>query len=502
MGLDQVIGVDIGTSRCRAVLFDTSGRAVEEASRSYEHASPHPGHHEQDPEAVLQAFAATLAAILERADHRTLLGVVLSTYFPSLLPLDRHDRPLAPCMLWADVRGRSALKAILDTVDSTAVYRRTGCPPHPMYPICKPRWFETHRPDLYRRARRWVSIKAYILRRVFGEFLVDWSLASATGMFDIHALQWDPQAVEAAGLLPGQLSIPVSQLTRLPKIRSEFSGLRRAARGVSIYIGGADGTLSNLGVGAVRPGVADNTLGTGGAVRVLVPSPQLDPDMKTWCYSVMPDRWAVGGVTASGLVYEWFIREFGHGVLKHAREREGDIYRHLDELAGTVPAGAGGLLFLPFLAGARAPYWNADARAVLIGLAHDHTYAHVLRAVMEGITLSRFAAFRAVEAVCEGIEAVRVSGGFVRSPHWLQMTADVYGRNLLLPEVPENTAWGAAALLLLAHGAVARLEDLEAAARIRRKVSPDPERVRIYRDLFTRFDRLAQTLAAEHTSPP
>ncbi|MBW2121671.1 MAG: gluconokinase, partial [Deltaproteobacteria bacterium] len=336
MNKGHVVGVDIGTSRCRAVLYETTGRLVAESTRSYSILNPKPGWQEQDPEAVLNAFLACLGEIIERAGPNALLGIGLSCYFHSFMAVDQNNRPLTPCIIWTDTRSRGAARRIAEECDPQSLYRRTGCPLHPMYPICKARWLSDEAPSILLQAHKIVSVKEYIAREVFGEYLVDWSVASGSGMLNIHTLDWDEEAVELAGLRADHLSTVTSTLTRLPRIRSRYAGMLRLKESVPVIIGGADGTLSSIGVGAVGPGEADSMAGTGAAVRVLVPEPRLDEKARTWCYVAAPNRWAVGGVSAAGLIYEWFIREFETAERQEAERRGMNLHQLLDEYVRSV----------------------------------------------------------------------------------------------------------------------------------------------------------------------
>jgi len=487
---EHVIGVDIGTSRCRAVLYDLSGRGLGEASRPYPILNPRPGWYEHDPDQVLRAFVESLAEILRETSGKRLLGIGLGTYFHSILAVDRDGRPLGNCIIWPDMRARDTVDRLKDEADPRRIYQRTGCPLHPLYPLARVVWMRERSSLSFSRLHRVVSMKEYVVERLFGEYVVDWSTASGSGLLNVQSLRWDEEALELAGLKEEQLSPLASPLTSLPPVREEWARHLPIPRGVPVILGGPDGVLSNIGAGAVAPGEADNTLGTGGAVRVLVPHPILDEAMRTWCYAGLPGYWVVGGVTASGLVYEWFVREFAHEEKEEARRRGVSLYRVLDERAQEIPPGSEGLIFLPFIAGGRTPRWDPNACGVLFGLRREHTRGHLLRALMEGVTLERYLAFRAVEEVVGGIRSLRVSGGLAESSVWLRMTADVYGREILVPEVPQNSAWGAAVTVLLAQGILGDLMEVRDRIPIREKVTPDPRVRRVYDECLRRFEDL------------
>ncbi len=491
MEKEQVIGIDIGTSRCRAILFDITGRVLAEVNRTYPTLTPCPGWQEQDPNAVLQAFLECLKEIIKQANRKMLLAIGLSSYLFSILPVDRKGRPLERCLIWTDIRSQEEARRIREESDRFELYNHTGCPIHPMFPLSKIRWFREQRPAVFRRAHKFISMKEYIVHEVFGEYIVDWSVASGSGLFNIHTLQWDKGALELAGLEPSQLSVPASPLTRLPTMRPQYAAeLGLADSTPTFVLGGADGLLSNIGAGAVGPHEADNSVGTGGAARVLVPEPRLDKHMRTFCLVAVPKRWAVGGVTAGGLIYNWFIQEFLSEERQVAEKQGMSIYELLERYAQSVPPGSEGLIFLPFLLGARAPSWNAGARGVLFGLGYHHGKKHFVRALMEGVTYDRFSAFKAVEEVVGGINSLRISGGFVHSPTWTQIMADIYGRELLIPSVIETSAFGAAFVAMLAIGLAERLEDVQSMVTIQKVIYPHPDAHQIYEEVFAKYQRL------------
>jgi len=502
MDKEQIIGVDIGTSRCRAVLFETTGCMVAESTRTYPILTPQPGWQEQDPKIVLQAFLECLQEITGKADRKKLAGIGLSGYLNSIMPVDLNGQPLAKCMIWTDTRSKEAARLIDETSDRYALYFHTGCPIHPMYPRCKIRWIRDQHPSTFHQAHKFVSMKEYIVHEVFGDYIVDWSTAGGSGLLNIHSLEWDNEALKLTGLEPRHLSRVASPLACLPRIRPEYATMLGLDDSIPVILGGADGILSNIGVGAVGPHVANNTVGTGGAVRVFVPEPRLDKSVRTWCYPVAPELWAVGGLSAGGLIYEWFIREFAEGERQKAQKRGISLYQLLEEYAQCIPPGSEGLVFLPFLVGSRTPSWNPNARGVLFGLSYHHTTKHFVRALMEGVVYSFFSVFKAVEEASAGIESVRVSGGFVNSPTWMQITADVYGRELIVPSVAETTAFGAMFMVMLALGLTKRMEDVQSMLPDQKLVRPDSRAHETYRELFLKYNRLYEKLEDEFSAIP
>lgn len=494
------LGLDIGTTATKAVVFAHGGEILGEAAREYPMRCPAPGWAEQDPEEILAAVIESVQEAILRAGlgPGDMLGVGLSAAMHSLLVLDAEDRPLTPVMVWADTRSAPQARRLREEAAGDAIYRRTGTPIHPMSPLCKLLWLREERPQLLARARHLVSLKEYVLRRLFGHSGVDVSIASASGLLDIRRLTWDDAVLELLGL-SGELLAEVlpatTLLTGLDRAMADRMGL---SPHVPFAIGGSDGAMANLGVGATRVGEVAVTIGTSGAIRAIADSPSTDPEGRTFCYALGDYRWLVGGATSGGgLMLRWMRDVFARPEAEAAIAAGEDPYEALIRLAEEVQAGAGGLLFLPYLSGARAPSWDPDARGAFLGLALHHTRAHAVRAVLEGVVMGLHAVALAMPTAL-GAGPLRASGGFARSPLWRQILADVTGRPVQVAESPEASALGAAAVAMLAVGEVGSLDEIRAWVRSLHEHPPDPGRSARYRQLYALYDRLDRSLADAH----
>ncbi len=493
-----ILGVDLGTTSVKAVAFRHTGEAVAQCQAFYAHRHPQPGWAEQDPR---ELAAGVWEAVRCAAQRAAALGAAVealsfSAMMHGVFAVSSDGAPLTPMMTWADTRSASQMEHIRSRL-GMPLYRRTGTPLHPMSPIAKLAWMRDERADVYRDAARFVSIKEWIIWLLTGEWLVDYSTASATGLFNIHSLTWDEEALEHLGLDSSRLSRPVSTTTVLTVTDNILRQSLNLPDGVLVVIGATDGVLANVGTGVIHPHEMALTMGTSGAVRMTVESPWTDGSGRTFCYALTEDHWVIGGATNSGgLILQWLSEHLGSppsGPLPADGNTEGDqteAMTRLFETAAQAPAGSDGLLFLPYLAGERAPIWDERARGVLFGLGLHHTRAHMIRAALEGMAYALYSVYEVLTAQGSQVRTVKASGGFARSPLWRGLMCDLFGMELHAPAIEEASCFGAAVLALHALGYLERLADAGRLVRIASVQSPQTGNTETYRSYYPLFRRL------------
>ncbi|MBD3882084.1 gluconokinase [Phormidium tenue FACHB-886] len=495
------IGIDIGTTSTKTIAFTSAGEMQAIATHGYPLSAPQPGYSEQDPEVIFAAVIAGLQDLLKQniaPDQVEAIG--FSGAMHSLIAMDTEDRPLTNSITWADNRSVEQVER-LKQGSGFAIYQRTGTPIHPMSPLPKLMWMREQDPERFQRASKFISIKEYVLFRLFGRYVVDYSIASATGLLNLRLLRWDEEALAIAGIRAEQLSELVPTTYKLRGMRREYAEAAGLDADTPVIVGSSDGALANLGVGAIGSDQLAVTVGTSGAVRQVVSQPLTDPQGRTFCYALTEKHWLIGGASNSGgLVLRWFRDRFGQAEIEQAKQQNVDPYEILIQVAESVPAGADGLVFLPFLTGERAPNWNSDARGVFFGVALHHDRAHFVRAVLEGILYSVYSITAVLSELAEGEKVVRASGGFARSKPWLQMMADVFGYKVLIPEVYEASGFGAAALAMYAVGALNDLSEVQSLIQIRDYHLPNLELSERYQTLFGLYQQVYSQLVNEFTT--
>jgi gluconokinase len=488
-----VIGVDIGTTSTKAVAYDQAGSALTSHSAGYPLDEPVPGYAEQNPDLIYAAVLETIREVV-RSGSRPVAGLSFSTAMHSLIGLDADGRPLTPSVTWADSRASSQAERLRAAAGGLALHRRTGTPVHPMAPLPKLVWFHEQQPKLFESVAYWVGIKDLVLLRLCEALVTDHSVASATGLLDIHQLECDAEALGLASITEDQLPQLVPTTTVLPGLSPSAAAATGLPADTPVVVGAGDGPLANLGLGAVKPGVAACSIGTSGALRVMVEKPAVDPLGGVFCYALTEDRWVVGGaINNGGIVLEWAGDALAPDLGDAPQEE-------LLALAARVPAGSGGLIMLPYLLSERAPHWSALARGAYIGLTNGHRRAHLVRAALEGVCQQLALVLRSMRAAGNEVREIRASGGFAQSPLWRRMLADSLGLDVHFPAGHEGSSFGAALLGMQALGIVESVDVAADLVRIDETVRPDPATAAVYATLLPLFDELYTALVPTYTS--
>ena len=496
------LGIDIGTTGVRAVAYEPNGNCLGSADKQYPLYTPYPEWAEQDPDEivgatahVIRSVAATLAAQGRQAD-----GIAFSSVFHSFLAYDKTGRPITKLMTWADNRSSKIVSEWKKTrSDLLEVYRRTGCPTHPMYPATKIAWLRQEKPTLFQEAAFFGSIKDYIFKIFTGEWVVDRSIASGSGLYNLQSLEWDKEVLAYLKVSEANMP-PVVSTTYTQKLNKETAIRLGLPSGIPVVIGAGDGVLVNVGIGAVRPGQISATIGTSGAVRMLHEKPLTDPKGRTWCYNLTDQVWVLGGaINNGGIALRWVRDQLAQKDIELAEKLGVDAYDLMTAEAAKIPAGAEGLLLLPFFAGERAPNWNSDVRATLFGLTLNHTKSHIARATLEGICFRMHSILEALSEVVGPAQDIRVSGSFIKSPLWLQILSDIFNQKVNVPSVNEGAAFGAAVLGFVAAGI---LPDISATAdfvTVTKSYEPRLEAANQYKKLYDIYERVYWNLQKEFT---
>ncbi|WP_096199026.1 gluconokinase [Bacillus sp. FJAT-45350] len=499
-----VIGLDIGTTSTKAVIFNKNGIVIAESESSYSVFHPCPSWVEQDPLQIeLAAIHALHDAIASsNIEAEQIISIGISSAMHSIICVDENHQPLSPSITWAD--GRSVAQGqALKANGGTDIYLKTGTPIHPMSPLIKLLWMKENDYEPYKRARKFISIKEFIMQKWFGEYVVDYSVASASGLFNIRTFTWEEDALCLVGITEEQLSKPVPPTYICQGLDPNVANKIGIHGDIPFAIGASDGPLANLGIGAISPGDVAITVGTSGAIRQMTNAPTTDTLQEIFCYGLTQDLWITGGPTNNGgIVLQWLKDLLGEYDEIIAPKQGVHIYDLLTKRASKIKAGSDGLIFLPYLNGERAPHWDANARGSFIGLTLAHNKDHMIRAGLEGVIFSLYNVGEALERLAGKPNNILASGGFARSELWLQILSDMFGHEIQIPESHQSSAWGAAWFSLYAIGEVESLEAIKDHIPMKKSLIPNSynhntylELYEIYKGLYNSLKPHFQTLA-------
>ncbi len=479
-----VFGLDIGTSAAKGIALGEDGEVLARAGAGYPLLTPHPGWTEQDPDAWWRAASQVIGQL--EGEVGAPRGIGLGGQMHGLVALDRVGQPLRPAILWNDQRTAEETREIESIVGLDEVIRLTGNRPLTGFTAPKLLWLRRHEPDIYERIESILLPKDYVRLRLCGERASDVSDASGTLLFDTGTRDWSEAMCRLLEVPPDWLPSAYES--------AETTGV--TAAGVPVAAGAGDQAAGALGVGVDHPGPVSVVLGTSGVVFAMLERFAPDPEGRThtFCHSV-PGSWHAMGVMLSAA-----------GSLQWLRETiaPGASFDELLAEAERSPAGAEGLIFLPYLAGERTPYFDARARGSLVGLTLRHDRPMIVRAVMEGVA---FGLRDCLDVLLDaGIPATSgfASGGGARSELWLKIVATVLGIPISRTAVDEGAAFGAALLGGIAGGVWRdTAEAVGAAVRTTDTIEPEPVWSDVYAAALAKFRALYPAIreATSSTNP-
>ncbi len=433
-----LLGIDIGTGSTKAVAVGFSGEPIDVSQHYYPVKSPKPGYSEQDPALIFEAFISCIADTVKKIGYSP-YAISLSSAMHSVIPVDADGKALADMITWADARSEEIAQKLRATTQGEDIYKTSGTPIHAMTPLCKLIWLQEHQNALFIAAHKFISIKEYVWHQLFNEFQVDYSIASATGLFDIINLKWNPNACALAGITDNKLSEPVNTIYKRTDLNKRLASLLNLAPNTPFVIGASDGCCANLGSFVTEPGVASLTIGTSGAVRITSKQPVYNYPAMVFNYLLNKETFVCGGaVNNGGIALNWLIKTF----LNKQLPGHSDYDTVFNQIA-TIEAGSDGLIFLPYLYGERAPLWDTQSCGVFFNIKPLHTQAHFLRAGLEGICFALYDVLQTVEQSSAPIDQLNISGGFITSAVWTQMLANITGKKLVIVQQEDASAMGA-----------------------------------------------------------
>ncbi len=487
--MNYVLGIDIGTSGTKAVLYDMSGSKVDEASQSYAMYTPKSGYAEQDANDWYNATIKCIKEITAKMPHTAhdIKGIGLSGQMHGLVMLDNKCSTLYNSIIWCDTRTDKESDFINESMANYKDYNINSS--IPAFTLPKLIWVKNHLPDIYRKINKVLLPKDYVNYKLTGNFTTDVSDASGTGMLDVAKRQWSKEIIKHLDININWLANVHESADVVGNITKHIADITGLSEETIVVAGAGDQAAAALGNSVIINGDASMSVGSSGVVFAALSSPLCDKKgrVQTFCHA-LENTWHIMGVTQSAcLSLSWFKSNFASGI----------SYQQLDKMAKEVPLGCEGIVFLPYIQGERTPHLDSDIRGGFIGLDISHKLQHLYRAVLEGVALSMRDCIEVMEDVGVKINDMVVSGGGASSQVWLDIIANITKCKLICKEVSESGTRGVA--VLAAVGAKffksVKIADKEFINNIKNSTIPELDSSNLVEALYAKYKSLYPLLS-------
>jgi gluconokinase len=495
-----IITIEIGTNAVRVVAFDLNGNTIGTMKGTYPTFHSQPDYSEQDPEQIFITMLYVLKNLLNEYIHPQKIiveSICFSASMHSVMAIDKNGIPLGNAITWADNRAKKEAEKMKTSADAKTIYEATGTPMHPMSPLFKIAWFKNNDKGKFKQTSKFIQLKTYIIHQLTGEYLIDYSLASATGLLNIHSIQWESQALSYAGIDKSMLADLVPVFASAGKLKKAYQNSLGIGATTKIIVGSSDGCLATLGAGVWSGRKATITIEDSGAVRVIGKKVLNDKHQRLFNYLLTEDYYVSGGPTNSGgVIFEWFAKQFGDFRNPY------DLEYAMEELiavASKVNAGAEGLIFLPYLLGERAPIWDANARGVYFGINIKHERQHFIRAVIEGIIYEIYSIGKILDHHCT-FNSLSINGSFASIPLCAQLIADIFNKPVSISQHNYSVGLGAYLLSATEMGIYDSLEKAAKSIVLQEQYFPNKNLNSIYSKHYEVFEKLSIKLKSDFES--
>ncbi|MGI5959791.1 MAG: xylulokinase [Massiliimalia sp.] len=490
-----LLGIDVGTSGTKTVLFSEDGKAAASYTVEYPMSQPKNGYAEQNPEDWWNAAVQTIQAVLGKSgvDPKEVKGIGISGQMHSLVMLDKDGKVIRPSILWCDARTGEECAEITEIIGAKRLIEITANPALAGFTAGKIRWVQKHEPENYARCAHILLPKDYIRYQLTGEFATEVSDASGMQLLDVPNRCWSDEVLTKLGIDKGLLGKVYESQEITGTVSASVAKLTGLAEGTPVVGGAADNAGAAVGTGVVRNGKAFTTIGSSGVVYTHSSKVAIDQGgrVHTFC-SCVPGEWLVMGCTLSaGMSLKWLRDNFFAAEMETAGRMGVDPYYLMDKEAAQVEIGSNKLIYLPYLMGERSPILDPNARGVFFGLSGMHTKKEMLRAVMEGVTYSQRHCMEVIKAMGVEFSEMLACGGGGSSPLWRQMLADVYGIPVMTLENREGPAMGVAILAGVGAGIYDSVTSAcDQLIRVKDQHAPIPENVVEYEKFYQLYTQI------------
>lgn len=493
-----LLGIDIGTSACKAALFKPDGTVAAQANGEYPVYYPQEGWAEQNPEEWWTAVCKAVRALLEQDPSAAarIAGVGVDGQSWSAIPLGKDGACLCNTPIWMDTRAADICEELDRTLGADRIFEVCGNPLQPAYTLPKILWYQKHRPELYQKIDKILQSNSYIAYRLTDAVTQDLSQGYGLHCFDMRSGTWDRSLCREMGVRESLLPELVPSHAVVGAVTAAAAAQTGLREGTPVVAGGLDAACGALGAGVLHAGETQEQGGQAGGMSICLDQYCADSRLILG-FHVVPDRWLLqGGTVGGGGVLRWFEAQFGAAERIAAQANGTSAFQELDRAAEKIPAGAEGLVFLPYMAGERSPIWDAKAKGVYYGLDFSKTRAHLARASLEGAAFSLRHNLETAAGVGARADILRAMGGAANSRLWTQIKADVTGCRIEVPSSDTATTLGAAMLAGVATGVYTSFgEAVKRTVQVKRVHTPDPAAQEQYAAAYQTYLELYERLS-------
>lgn len=488
-----LLGLDIGTSGCKASIIDYEGNVRGQAYVEYILSTPKPGWEELNPELVWNSTQKVILKALEEYKLEGIKAISVSSFGEATVPIDRDGKALHNSLIYIDVRGKEEAEYLKYRLGDEKILGITGASVHSMYSICKIMWLKNHMPEVYTKTWKFLLFADFILFKLGAKPHTDYSLAARTMAFDIVNKRWSAEILEAAGVEEDKFGEPVQAGTVVGELSKKNIDKFGLPEGVVLVSGGHDQACAALGAGVISSKLAVDGLGTTECITPAFDRPVISVTMAESGFACVPhvikDMYVTYAFTfTSGSMLKWYRDNFGHVYIGEAARAKKNIYDMLIEKATKHPTD---IFVLPHFAGAATPYMDAEARGAMVGLSINTKPEDIIKAILEGITYEIMVNVVRLREAGIDIDEFRVVGGLAKSDAYLQLKADMMGRKVTAMCVSEAGTLGVAILAGTASGMYKNIgEAVKNVVKIKKQFYPDKKNHEIYMEKFQTYKKI------------
>jgi len=478
---------DLGTTGNKATLFSEDGEMHKSAVVDYPVNFFNGNWAEQSPHDWWNAVCTATKKLLADIQPSDVYAVSFSGQMMGCLCVDKDGTPLRDSIIWADMRAAKQEEALSEAIEPERLYRLAGHKLSRSYSLEKLMWIRDNEPEVYEKTHKMLNAKDYIIQKLTGEFLTDYSDASGTNALDLNTMQWSDEIINAAGLdisLFPQIKPSTHLVGVVSQSIADECGL---APGTKIVLGGGDGSCASVGAGSIAEGITYNCLGSSSWISTVSKKPYYDEQMRTvtWAH-VIPDLLIPSGtMQTAGAAFGWAAERMYKEEL--AKDKDA-AYALINEDVANASAGSNALLFLPYLLGERCPRWNGNARGSFVGLKMEHTRGDMIRSVMEGVAMNLNIILGILKKAVD-INEMLVVGGLAQGDTNQQILSDIYGMDIArLKHLEEATSIGAAVIAGVGSGVLPGFDSANVFNSIHSRKQPIASNKKVYYKMQELFD--------------